>query len=106
MTEASKLYNVVVLPVTELSAATPLFQLSAGRRDGERRLVSPFWTEAEVRLAMSRSDTPDGRVDQLFLGNRMAYAPRDSRKLFFEEATLLQMGLQDASEIEPAGTTA
>ena len=44
---------------------------------------------------MNRLGTPDGQVDQLFLGNRMAYAPRDSRKLVFEEDQLLAIGLTD-----------
>ena len=101
MTPHSLLFNVVVLPTTPADATPPLFQLSATRNDRELRLVSPHWSESELRAAFVAIATPSLHVEQLLRGNRMALGGRDTRKLFFTTEQLTTMGLVPAPEPAP-----
>ena len=91
----SQLFNVVILPVTPHGPAQ-LFQLSASRRDGELRLVSPHWTEPEVRHAFHSLAIPTLHVEELFRGNTMAFGPRTRRRLYFTPTQLASIGLTPA----------
>ncbi len=94
------LFNVVILPTTAADATPPLFQLSASRVDRELRLVSPHWSEPQLRQAFRSIDTPSLQVEHLLRGNRMAHGGRDTRRLFFTTEQLLAMGLAPAPEPE------
>ena len=95
-----QLFNVVVLPVTPAEATPPLYQLSATRNDRGARLVSPLWSEPQLRAAFALVDTADLHIAQLLRGNRMAFGGRDTRKLFFTADQLLAIGLAPAPEPE------
>ena len=91
------LFNVVILPVTAASGETPqLFQLSAGRRDGALRLISPHWTEREVRDAFAALQLPLLQVEELLRGNTMAFGPRTRRRIYFTPTQLQSIGLTPA----------
>ena len=82
------------LPTTARAEGTAqLFQLSASRRDGLHRMVSPHWTEAEVRQAFALVDTEPLHVEELLRCNRMSFGHRSLRKRFFTTVQLVAMGL-------------
>ena len=89
------LFNVVILPVTPHGPAQ-LFQLSAGRRDRALRLISPHWTEAEVRQAFASLALPLPQVEELLRGNTMPFGPRSRRRIYFTPAQLESIGLTPA----------
>lgn len=88
----SHLFNLVILPAGSAGKPVPRFQCSATRGDRSLRLVSPEWTEPELRAALAASDTGPGEIEELLRGNRMAVGKRNPRKLFFSEQQLLAMG--------------
>ncbi len=99
----SEVYNVVVLPVTaRVDGVAQLFQLSAGRRDWLHRMVSPHWTEAEVRQAFALIDVEPLHVEELMRGNRQSFGQRSSRRRFFTTVQLKAMGLVFDVREEPA----
>ena len=100
MTPHHQLFNVVVLQTSAAEASPTLFQLSATRNDRELRLLSPHWTEPELRAAFHHIETPRLHVEQLLRGNRMASGGRDTRRLFFTTEQLTTMGLAPAPEPE------
>ncbi len=93
----SQHFNVVILPLTPHAAGDQLFQLSASRRDGQLRLVSPAWTHRQVHAAFALIGTPLIQVEELFRGNTRAAAPttapRTAPRLFFTSQQLQTMGL-------------
>ena len=100
MTPHQQLFNVVILQTSPADASPTLFELSATRVDRGLRLLSPHWTEPELRTAFHSIDTPRLHVEQLLRGNRMAFGGRDPRKLFFTAEQLTTMGLAPAPEPE------
>ena len=93
------LFNVVILPVSPVALAPRLYQLSATRNDRALRLISPHWSEPQLRAAFGLIDTPNLHIEQLLRGNRMAHGGRDTRKLFFTAEQLETMGLAPAPEL-------
>lgn len=90
----SEVYNVVILPITaRVEGTAQLFQLSASRRDGLHRMVSPHWTETEVRQAFAKIETEPLHVEELVRGNRQAFGHRSQRRRFFTTVELVAMGL-------------
>ena len=104
MTPHHELFNAVILPVTAPEAALPLFQVSATRNDRLLRLLSPHWSEPELRAAFGSLATPTLHIEQLLRGNRMVSGGRETRKLFFTAEQLLAIGLlaEPSGEQEPA----
>ena len=108
------MFNVVILPVAAgqtsagqviaCEAPPPLFQLSATRNDRGLRLVSPHWSEPELRTAFALVHTPDLHIAQLLRGNRMVFGGRDNRKLSFTVDQLLTMGLTPEPARDPEQT--
>ena len=89
----SQLFNVVVLPATPSAAIRRLYQLSATRNDRALRLVSPLWSEPELRAGLEAAGASNLHIEQLLRGNRMVHGGRETRKLFFTQPQLLTIGL-------------
>lgn len=96
----SQAFNVVVVP-TSAPGPSQTFILSAMRRDRELRLVSPDWTEAEVRDAFARAGCSLLQTENLLRGNRMAYGGRRTNYLYFYETQLRRIGLGAEPAREP-----
>lgn len=94
-------YNLVLLPLNDLSGAAKRFQLSAGC-PGLPRMVSTPWSRAEVHAALTTCGLTVREVDELFRGNRMAFGGRNTAYLFLNESQLLAMGLTFAPDPEPS----
>ena len=90
-------FNVVILPVNNLEGGARRYQISANS-PGYLRLVSPAWSENQVRFALADIGITMNQVDELFRGNRMVFGGRDPRYIFFGEEQLGQIGLAPVSE--------
>ena len=96
-TPTSELFNLVVLPTTSAEVADQKFQLSATSIDRSVRMVSPEWSEREVRSAFAAGHLTLLQVEELFRGNSRAYPGRNPRKLLFTEQQLFAIGLHEFS---------
>ena len=86
-------FNLVILPTTPHAAGGQLFQLSATARDRSAHLVSPQWTEPELRRVFVAADIPQVQLEELMRGNARASGRRDAPRLFFTATQLTRMGL-------------
>lgn len=86
-------YNVVIVPTSSFAAGDQRFVLSASRLDRGSFLVSPEWTEAEVRSALAGVGLSLVQIEELLRGNRMAFGGRETKLLLFSLEPLVDMGL-------------